>query len=157
MTLVAGTGAVGKIKSIVCELSGFTGTGTSDFGSGSDINCESVEYLSIGRPDTDENETEEFETNMRKVKDNIATKGWADWDKMSVFNDEAGQNWKAFIAAKETDATGTMTLKKGSAGPVIGSWKCKVSNVSGGDGEAGSLDTAFTPTFTLLESLKAQA
>lgn len=151
MSLVAGTGAVAKVKSIVCALSGFTGTGTSMFGQGSDINCTNVEYVSIGRPNTDENEEQEFETNLRKVKDSIPTTGWATWDKMAVFNDENGQNWRAFVAAQQTDATGTITLSAGTS--VIGKWKAKVSNVEGGDGDAASLDTAFTPTFTLLEAL----
>ena len=151
MALVAGTGAVAKIKAIKCELTGFTGTGTSVFGSAGDINCPDVEYCAIGRPDKDENETEEFETNMRKVKDSIATNGWADWDKMEVFNDEKGQNWRAFVAAQETDATGTVTLSNGTN--TIGSWLAKVSGVEGGDGDAGSLDTGFTPTFTLLKAL----
>ena len=151
MSLVAGTGAVAKVKSIVCSLSGFTGTGTSVFGSGSEINCTNVEYVSIGRPDTDDNEEQEFETNLRKIKDSIATNGWASWDKMAVFNDENGVNWRAFVAAQQTDATGTITLSAGTN--TIGSWKAKVSKVEGGDGDAASLDTSFTPTFTLLEAL----
>ncbi len=153
MTLVSGTGNVGKRKTIVCSLSGWAGTGTSTFGSGSDINCENVEYLSIGRPNKNENKVEEFETNLREIKDSIANKGWADFDKMEVLNDENSVNWKAFIAAQETDATGTFTLKAGTA--TIGSWKAKVSNVDGGDGEAATLDTGFTPTFSLLEALAA--
>lgn len=151
MSLIAGTGAVAKVKAITAVLSGFAGTGTSMYGSGEDINCTSVEYLSIGRPNKDDNSEEEFETNMRKVKDSIANDGWATYDKMKVFNDENGQNWKAFVAAQETDATGTFALMNGTA--VIGKWKAKVSGVDGGDGDAGTLDSAFTPTFTLLESL----
>lgn len=152
MSLVAGTGAsVGKIKGIKCVLAGFTGTGSSVFGSSDAINCTDVEYLSIGRPDTDDNESNEFETNMRKIKDSIATNGWADWDKMEVINDAGGVNWRAFVAAQQTDATGTVTLSNGTS--TIGSWKAKVSGVSGGDGDASSLDTGITPTFTLLEAL----
>ena len=151
MSLVAGTGSVAKVNSIVCSLSGFTTTATTVFGAGSDINCTNVEYLSIGRPDTDENEEQEFETNLRKIKDSIATDGWASWDKMSVFNDENGTNWKAFVAAQQTDATGTLTLSHGTN--VLGKWKAKVSKVDGGDGDAASLDTSFTPTFTLLSAL----
>lgn len=149
--LVAGTGAVGKIKTIKCELSGFAGTGTSMFGDGSDINCPDVEYISIGRPNKDENETEEFETNQRKIKDSIPTSGWADWDKMAIINDEGGVNYRACVAAQETDATGTVSLTAGSS--TIGKWKAKVIGVDGGDGDAGSLDTAVTPTFQLLEAL----
>ena len=72
---------------------------------------------------------------------------------MAVFNDENGQNWRAFVAAQQTDATGTVTLKAGTN--AIGKWKAKVSKVEGGDGDAASLDTSFTPTFTLLEALSA--
>lgn len=151
MSLVSGSGSVAKIKAIKCELTGFTGTGTSVFGSAAAIDCPDVEYCAIGRPDKDENESEEFETNKRKIKDSVATDGWADWDKMEVFNDENGVNWRAFVAAQETDATGTITLSIGTT--TIGKWLAKVSGVEGGDGDPGSLDTGFTPTFTMLGAL----
>jgi hypothetical protein len=110
-----------------------------------------VEYLSIGRPNTDDNEVTEFETNKRKVKESIASNGWADWDKLEIFNDEGGQNWRAFVAAQQTDATGTITLKRGTA--TIGAWKAKVSSIDGGDGDAAGVDSSFTPTFTILEEI----
>lgn len=151
MSLVSGTGAVAKVKTIKCALSGWSGTGTSSFGAGSDVNCEDVEYLSIGRPNTDDNEVTEFETNKRKIKESIASNGWADWDKMEVFNDENGVNWRAFVAAQQTDATGTITLTRGTA--TIGAWKAKVSSIDGGDGDAAGVDSSFTPTFTILEEI----
>jgi hypothetical protein len=65
MSLVTGSGAVAKIKNIKVTLTGFAGTSgmTSVFGAGSDINCPDVEYVSIGRPDTDENEETESDEN----------------------------------------------------------------------------------------------
>jgi hypothetical protein len=157
MSLVTGSGAVAKIKNIKVTLTGFTGTSgmTSVFGAGSDINCPDVEYVSIGRPDTDENEETEFVTNKRTVKESVASNGWQTFSKMAVFNDDGGTNWRAFVAARETDATGTMTFARADNGETIGSWKCKVSSVEGGDGDASAVDSSFTPTFTLLEALSA--
>ena len=140
MTLVAGTGSMSKNKVIHCSLEGFSGTGTSNFGSGSDINCTDVEFLSIEKPEKTENESEEIQTNM-----------WEDWDGMEIFNDAEGVNWKAFVAAQETDATGTVTLTAGTS--VIGKWEAKVSKAGGGGGDASSFDTGFSPTFRFLRSL----
>ena len=58
---------------------------------------------------------------MRTIKDDSATDAWEDWSGMEIFNDEGGVNWKAFVAAQETDATGTVTLKAGTT--VIGKWE----------------------------------
>lgn len=151
MALIAGTGAVGKNKAIKCSLSGFSGTGESSFGNGGDINCENIEWLSLTKPEKSENNTEEFNSNARSFKDSIANTGWEDWSGLEVFNDEGGVNWKAFIAAQETDATGTITLTAGTS--TIGSWKAKVAKAGGGGGEANGFDTSFTPTFTLIEAL----
>ena len=148
MTLVAGTGLMSKNKVIHCSLEGFSGTGTSNFGSGSDINCTDVEFLSIEKPEKTENESEEIQTNMRTIKDDSATDAWEDWDGMEIFNDAEGVNWKAFVAAQETDATGTVTLTAG-----IGKWEAKVSKAGGGGGDASSFDTGFSPTFRFLRSL----
>ena len=155
MALVTNTGAAAKVKAIVAVLTGFTATGTSTFGSGSDINCDNVEYTQIGRPDTEENEEQTVETNLRTIKDSIENNGWATYNKMQVFNDENGQNWKAFVAAKQTGATGTFILKAGTN--VLGAWKAKVSSVEGGDGGAADLDTSFTPTLTLIEEVNVTA
>ena len=151
MALVAGTGSMGKNKVIHCELSGFSGTGTSNFGAGSDINCTDVEFLSISKPEKSENQSEEIQTNMRTIKDDSATDAWEDWSGMEIFNDEGGVNWKAFVAAQETDATGTVVLKAGTT--VIGKWEAKVSKAGGGGGDASSFDTGFSPTFRFLKSL----
>ena len=151
MTLVAGTGLMSKNKVIHCSLEGFSGTGTSNFGSGSDINCTDVEFLSIEKPEKTENESEEIQTNMRTIKDDSATDAWEDWDGMEIFNDAEGVNWKAFVAAQETDATGTVTRTAGTN--VIGKWEAKVSKAGGGGGDASSFDTGFSPTFRFLRSL----
>lgn len=155
MALVAGSGAMGKNKVIHCALSGFTGTGTSNFGVGSEINCTDVEFLSITKPEKSENQSEEIQTNMRTIKDDSATDAWEDWSGMEIFNDESGTNWKAFVAAQETDATGTVTLTAGSgtAAVTIGKWEAKVSKAGGGGGDASAFDTGFSPTFRLLKSL----
>ena len=155
--LVAGSGAMGKNKAIVCELSTFASAPgmTSNFGDVSDINSTSVEYLSLEKQEKSENETEEFQTNMRTLKDNTATDAWDDWSGMEVWNDADNTNWKAFVAAQETDATGTITLKAGTK--TIGSWEAKVSKAGGGGGDASSFDTGFTPTFTLIRSLDTGA
>ena len=151
MALIAGTGAMGKNKVIHLELSGFTGTGTSNFGVGSDINCTDVEFLSISKPEKSENQSEEIQTNMRTIKDDSATDAWEDWSGVEIFNDATGVNWKAFVAAQETDATGTVVLKAGTT--VIGKWEAKVSKAGGGGGDASAFDTGFSPTFRLLKSL----
>jgi hypothetical protein len=151
MTLVAGTGSVGKNKLVKCVLSGFAGTGTSNFGAGSDINCEDVEFLSIEKPEKSENEAEEIQTNKRLIKDDTATDAWEDWDGLEIINDEASVNWKAFVAAQETDATGTVTLTAGTN--TIGSWQAKVKKAGGGGGDASGFDSSFSPTFSILKSL----
>ena len=151
MALVAGTGSMGKNKVVHLELASFSGTGTSNFGAGSDINCSDVEFLSISKPEKSENQSEEIQTNMRTIKDDSATDAWDDWSGVEIFNDNAGTNWKAFVAAQETDATGTVVLKAGTT--VIGKWEAKVSKAGGGGGDASSFDTGFTPTFRLLKSL----
>lgn len=155
MSLVSGSGSVAKVKNIKVTLTGFAGTPgmTSVFGDGADINCPDVEYTAIGRPDTDENEETEFVTNKRTIKESVSSNGWQTFSKMSVFNDEDGQNWRAFVAARETDATGTMIMARSDTGETIGKWLCKVSSVEGGDGDASAVDSSFTPTFTLLEAL----
>lgn len=149
MALVAGSGAMGKNKNIKLVLSGFAGTGTSQFGEGSDINCSDVEYLSITKPEKSENEATEIQTNMRTIKDDVPNKGWEDWSGAEIFNDENGTNWKAFVAAQETDATGTVTLLAGTS--TMFSMKAKVSKAGGGGGDASSFDTSFTPTFRFLD------
>ncbi len=152
-SLVSGTGAMGKNKAIKCSLSGFAGAVgmTSHYGGGSDINCEDVEYLSLEKPEKTENETEEVQTNKRTIKDNSATDAWEDWSGMEIWNDENNVNWKAFVAAQETDATGTVTLSAGTN--IIGKWEAKVSKAGGGGGDASAFDTGFSPTFTLIRSL----
>lgn len=157
MALVAGSGAVPKFKSIIVENSGFTGTGTSVFGAGSDINCTNIEYTQIGLPDKTENEETTFDTNMRNITESAATKKWEPWGKMQVVNDENRVNYKAYVAAQETDATGTVNIKQvvGTATNTIMSFKGKIAGVSGGDGDATSIDTSFTPTYTILEMLSA--
>ena len=51
--LIAGTGALGKNKTIVVSLAGFTGVAgqTSNFGVGTEVNCTDVEYLSVTKPE----------------------------------------------------------------------------------------------------------
>ena len=158
MTLVAGTGSIGKNKVIKVVLSGFaspSGAPTSNFGGGGDVNCTDVEYISIEKPSKAENTSEEIQTNMRTIKDDSATDAWEDWDGLEIVNDEGGVNWKAFVAAQETDATGTVTLSTPSG--TIGSWKAKVAKAGGGGGDAASFDTGFTPAIRLLKSLSIGA
>lgn len=155
MGLVGGTGyAMGKNKAVVVVLTGFTGTGTSVFGDSTDVNCTGtagVEFLSVTKPEKSENQSEEIQTNMRTIKDDVGTDAWEDWDGLEVFSDEDGVNWKAFVAAQETDATGTVTIKVGTA--TLGSWTAKISKAGGGGGDASAFDTSFNPTIRLLSSL----
>ncbi len=151
MTLIAGTGTMGKTKAIVCALSGFAGTGTSLFGAGSEINCESVEYLSLEKPEKSENDSETVTTNERTIKADSATDAWEDWSGLEIFNDKDFINWKAFVAAQETDAKGTVTLSVGTN--TLMKFEAKVAKAGGGGGDASSFDTGFTPTFRILQTL----
>lgn len=157
MALQSNTGSFAKVKDFVVSLSGFaSSTGyTSTFGDGSDINCTNVEYLSLTLPEKSENEVNEVHTNLRDIKDSVPTKMWEDWSGMEVFADSEGINYKAFIAAQECDATGTVTIKRVGATGNIGTWKMKVSKAGGGGGDANSLNTSFTPTFTIIEEATA--
>ena len=153
MTLVAGTGALGKNKAMVVSLSGFSGvTGaTSHFGDGSDVNCTDVEYLSVTKPEKSENESMEIQTNQRSIKDDSANEWWDDYSGLEVVNDEKSQNWKAFVAAQETDATGTLAITV--KGTDIFKAKVKVAKSGGGGGDASGFDTSFSPTFRILETI----
>lgn len=162
MALVSGTDTVGKTKALRVVLSGFASAAgaTSNFGAGSDINCTDVEYFSLSKPEKSENESVEIQTNLRSFKDDVANKFWDSWSGLEVYNDSKNTNWKAFVAAQETDATGTVTISvlsstgTATVATPIGCWKAKVSKAGGGGGDAPSFDTSFTPTFTLIESLE---
>ena len=160
MALVANTSTFGKNKSVHCSLSNFTPsadtTQTSVFGYGTEINCTDVEFLSITKPEKSENQSEEIQTNMRTIKDDVGTYAWEDWDGLEIFNDAESVNWKAFVAAQETDATGTVTLwtiNSTGAKNYVGNWKAKISKAGGGGGDASAFDTGFTPTIRLLEAI----
>jgi hypothetical protein len=153
MTLVSNTGSFAKVKDIKVVLSGFASTPgyTSTFGAGSDINCTDVEYLSLQLPEKSENEETTIPTNLRDMKDSVANKGWESWSGLEVFNDSNFVNFKAFVAAQETDATGTVTFSNRTGTGTIMSLKCKVAKAGGGGGDANAIHTSFTPTFTILE------
>lgn len=162
MAMVFGeaAGAVGKFKTWKLIFTGFaapSGAPTSVFGAATDINCEDVEYTAIGLPDTEENEEETIETNLRTLKDAVENKGWASLSKINIFNDKAGNNWKACIAAKQTGATGTVIYQDRETGENVGAWKMKVASVEGAEGGAAELATSFAPTFTVLEEVSAGA
>ena len=152
MTLVSNTGSFAKVKDIQVILSGLASSPgyTSTHGAGSDVNCTDVEYLALTMPEKSETESTEIHTNLRDLKDSAPTKGWEDYSGMEVFNDSEGVNYKAFIAAQECDATGTVTFKRrGSTGNIL-SLLMKVSKAGGGGGDANSINTSFTPTFNIL-------
>lgn len=155
MALVAGEGSLGKNKLIKVSFEGFIGrTGsTSNFGDGSEINCENVEFFSIEKPEKSENEVIEKQSNLRTIKDDSATDGWEDWSGLTVYSDAEGVNWRAFVAAQETDAEGTLTISIGDK--VLGKWKAKIAKAGGGGGDASAFDEGFTPTIRLLKSLPA--
>ncbi len=151
MALVANEGSLGKNKLIKVSFTGFVGTGTSNFGDGSEINCEDVEFFSIEKPEKSENEVIEKPTNLRTIIDDSATDAWEPWTGLTVFSDSEGVNWKAFVAAQETDAEGILTITIGDK--VLGKWKAKIAKAGGGGGDAASFDEGFTPTIRLLSSL----
>ena len=160
--LIAGTGALGKNKTIVVSLSGFTGIAgqTSNFGLGTEVNCTDVEYLSVTKPEKSENESMEIQTNQRSIKDDSANEWWDDYSGLEVVNDKGNVNWKAFVAAQETDATGTLTFAIKASGvgtdttnTAFAKYKVKIAKSGGGGGDASGFDTSFTPTFRILESL----
>lgn len=158
MALVTGTGAPVKNKAFKVVLSGFAGVAnkTSTFGNGSDINCDNVEYTSLVLPEKAENNTETINTNLRDIKETSGTYEWDSWSGMEVFNDENLVNWKAFVAAQETEATGTVSIVKAAdTSVVVGSWKAAVSKAGGGGGEATAFNTSFAPTFALIEAIAA--
>ena len=143
MALVANTGAMGKNKNIKVALSGF-----------SHITCDNIEFLSIEKPEKSENESEEIQTNMRTIKDDVANQGWEDWSGLEIFNDENGVNWKAFVDEQEADSTGTVTITAGTS--TLINLPAKVAKAGGGGGDASSFDTGFSPTFRFLTGQKAE-
>lgn len=156
MSLVANTGWVPKNKDIKLSFVGFTGTGTSMHGTAGSINCEDVEYFSIELPEKSQNETEQFDSNLRGFSDGAGTKKWEDYSGLAIFNDSEFKNWNAFIAEQECDSTGTIVFAtRGAAGAStpFATFKAKVSKAGGGGGDATSFATSFSPTFTILESL----
>lgn len=159
MALVtANTAVVGKRKNWKIAFSGWalpTGsTATSTYGTGI-LDCEDVEFTTIGLPDPDENEEVELPTSHRNIKASVVKKSWQAWSKIGILNDEDGTNWKEFVAAKELETTGTVTISKRNGNQVIGTWKVQVTSIDSGDGGADELADAFTPTFTILEEVKA--
>ena len=154
MALVtANTATVEKRKNIKLAFSGWalpTGSNaTSPYGTGI-LDCADVEFTTIGRPDPDENEVIELPTSHRTIKASVAKKSWQNWSKIGILNDEAGTNWKEFVAAKELETTGTLILSNRLTGTVIGAWTVQVVGMDSGDGGADELDDAFTPTFAIL-------
>lgn len=157
MALVAAnTATVEKRKNIKLAFSEWKkpegSEATSTYGTGI-LDCEDVEFTTIGRPDPDENEVIELPTSHRTIKASVAKKSWQNWSKIGILNDAAGTNWKEFVAAKELETTGTLTLSNRLTGTVIGSWKVQVVGMDSGDGGADELDDAFTPTFAILEEV----
>ena len=141
MTLVANSGTIGKNKNITVALTGF-----------SYITCDNVEFLSIEKPEKSENESEEIQTNMRAIKDDVANMGWEDWSGLEIFNDSNGANWLAFVNEQEADSTGTVTISAGTN--TIINLRAKVAKAGGGGGDASSFDTGFSPTFRFLTQPK---
>lgn len=157
MALVAAKSAVvGKRKNWKIAFSGWAkpagSEATSTYGDGI-LDCEDVEFTTIGLPDPDENEELELATSHRNIKASVVKKSWQAWSKIGILNDENGANWKAFVAAKELETTGTVTITKRNGGETIGSWKVQVTSIDSGDGGADELADAFTPTFTILEEV----
>lgn len=154
--IAANTARVEKRKNIKLAFSGWQkpegSEATSTYGTGI-LDCEDVEFTTIGRPDPDENEVIELPTSHRTIKASVAKKSWQNWSKIGILNDAAGTNWKEFVAAKELETTGTLTLSNRLTGTVIGSWKVQVVGMDSGDGGADELDDAFTPTFAILEEV----
>ena len=152
--IAANTANVEKRKNIQLVFSGWAlpegSTATSTYGTGI-LDCEDVELTTIGRPDPDENEVIELPTSHRTIKASVAKKSWQNWSKIGILNDAAGTNWKEFVAAKELETTGILTLQNRLTKAVIGSWKVQVVGMDSGDGGADELDDAFTPTFAILE------
>lgn len=156
MAIVANTGDPMKMKDIKVVLSGWSspaGAPTSEFGSAADMNCTDVEYFSVGLPDKAENTENTWDSNLRSGTDSAATKRWQTYSKLNLFNDANGANYRACVAAQETDATGTMEFVNRVTSSSIAKFKAKCGGVTGPDGEATALGTAFAPSFTIMQSL----
>lgn len=157
--IAANTANVEKRKNLQLVFSDWKkpegSTATSTYGTGI-LDCEDVEFTTIGRPDPDENEVIELPTSHRTIKASVSKKSWQNWSKIGILNDAAGTNWKEFVAAKELETTGTLTLKNRLTGTIIGSWKVQVVGMDSGDGGADELDDAFTPTFAILEDVAGE-
>ena len=152
--VAAGTGNVEKRKNLKLAFSGWakpTGSdATSSYGDGI-LDCEDVEFITIGRPDPDENEVIELPTSHRAIKASVVKKSWQNWSKIGILNDAAGTNWKLFVSAKELETTGYLTISNRLTNEEIGKWKVQVIGMDSGDGGADELDDAFTPIFAILE------
>ena len=158
MAIVANTGDPMKMKDIKVVLSGWTsptGAPTSVFGTAADMNCTDVEYFSVGLPDKAENTENTWDSNLRSGTDSAATKRWQAYAKLNLFNDSNGANYRACVAAQETDATGTMEFVNRVTNSSIAKFLAKCGGVTGPDGEATALGTSFAPSFTIKEALTA--
>lgn len=133
-------------------------TATSTYGTGV-LDCTDVEFTSIGLPDPDENEVIEVPTSHRNIKVSVAKKSWQNWSKIGIVNDEDGNNWKEFVAAKELETTGYVEVydRNASGGDPIAKFKCQVVGIDSGDGGADEVSESFTPTFAILEESESKA
>ena len=89
----------------------------------------------------------------------MAKKSWQNWSKIGIVNDEDGNNWKEFVAAKELETTGYVEVhdRNASGGEPIAKFKCQVVGIDSGDGGADEVSESFTPTFAILEESESEA
>ncbi len=144
-----GSGTIAKGKKMVLYLSGF-GTGLDGI----------VEVTSNGLPDMSENETDEFETNYRSIKDSIENSKWEDYSKAAFFYDGEGIAWKAAVKAKKAGTTGTLafgmftgTGTRPSLDLTLKSFKGKITSIESPEASVDEVIESFSPTFTILEEL----
>lgn len=127
---------------------------TSSFGAEFNgvLDCEDLEFTSIGLPDPDEDEVLDLTTSHRTIKLSVPKKSWQNWSKIGVINDEDGNNWKMFASAKELETTGDVQIHKrnGTGTTLIASFHCSVTGFDSGEGGADELSDSFTPTFAIL-------
>lgn len=127
-----------KTKTITCSLAGF-GVGLDG----------DVEYVSIGLPDTKEDESTEVITNKATYTETEEKGGFDTWSKLEVFTDSTLGAYSAAIAARQGGSTGTITLITGT-NTIFGPATAKISKVEGGEADASGYFTSFTPTFEFL-------
>ena len=107
-----------------------------------------MEYVSIGLPDTKEDEATEIVTNKATYTDTEEKTGFEPWSKLEVFIDSEKAAYVDAVTAKEAGSTGTVSI---SGGGISITKTAKISKVAGGEADAGGHMTSFTPTFTFLD------